>query len=323
MFPRIRNRRGYLTVAVLGSVAATLVLVGLLAAPRTAYELDQVMAQVRGALQLGDAKAGRILKGQGKVDEIPVEIVLSWDGEGRFLAELSGGLNVTYGHDGTITWEQSPTGATRRLELGDRSRNLTQFWILTGFWAAPDSPFKIGLNSRRSTRDAIALDLQLDGSNQTGTIWIDHATGLPTEFVTSEMGQELKVRFENWASSPFLAPRHLTTSKNGRPSIDITFGEPETIAAFPAQTFAQRSNTSKVKFAADEPAQLELVRGRWGHLFVKPIINGKRTGWFAIDTGANGISIDHSQVERLGLTVIGDTRSIGLGGESKTTLVHA
>ena len=110
--------------------------------------------------------------------------------------------------------------------------------------------------------------------------------------------------------------------QNGRPSIDITFGKPETIAAFPAQKFAQRSNSSEVKFAADDPAQLELARGRWGHLFVKPIINGKRTGWFAIDTGANGISIDYSQVEQLGLTVIGDTRSIGLGGESKTTLVH-
>jgi len=59
MFHRIRNRWGYLPVAVLGSVAAFLVLASPLASPRTAYELDKVMAQVRGALQLGDAKAGR------------------------------------------------------------------------------------------------------------------------------------------------------------------------------------------------------------------------------------------------------------------------
>ncbi len=84
MFHRIRNRRGYLTVAVLGSVAALLVLAGLLASPRTAYELDKVMAQVRAALQVGDAKAGRTLDGQGKVDEIPIEVVLAWDHRAAF-----------------------------------------------------------------------------------------------------------------------------------------------------------------------------------------------------------------------------------------------
>jgi len=37
---------------------------------------------------------------------------------------------------------------------------------------------------------------------------------------------------------------------------------------------------------------IETRRGPSGHLWVKPLVNGKDVGWFMFDTGKTGMSID-------------------------------
>jgi len=326
-----RGGRAYRVAAVLLGLAAVVSgLTALLGSSRPTYRLDAVMANVRRALRPlpsgGDA-AGITFGGSGRVDDIELTMAMAWADDGRFLQEIDGpSMSTATGHDGDVTWEQRPTGAVRQLELGDRARALLLNWIFSGYWADPRAPFTLRIDSRESNRAAAALTLVLEGSNQVVTLWLDAESWLPRKVRIRDAGRDQVLRFENWtADSPAGRPiaRAFSLTDGGRLKIELGFDEITAVADFPDGYFVRRPDAARVRFLPQYGTRLEVERGRWGHLFVKPEINGKEVGWFAIDTGATSTSVDRSIVRRLELSVIGDTHSTGVGGEARTTLVRA
>jgi predicted aspartyl protease len=72
-----------------------------------------------------------------------------------------------------------------------------------------------------------------------------------------------------------------------------------------------------------DPARSGPVEARLGgdgHLWVKPRVNGKDIGWFMLDTGKTGMSIDPDVARKLGLDPIGETELYGVGGTAKGEL---
>ena len=69
-----------------------------------------------------------------------------------------------------------------------------------------------------------------------------------------------------------------------------------------------------------DPAQsgpIETRRGPSGHLWVKPLVNGRDVGWFMFDTGKTGMSIDPTVAREHGLPVLGEAELYGIGGVAK------
>ena len=332
------------------AVVACLALAGLALAARpgsarTDHDLDRVMDSVRAALgrQTGARAPGLVLSGSGRVEDIPIRMSFAWDGEGRFLRQIDGpGISTATGHDGVETWEQRPTGAVRLLELGDRSRALLLSWIVSGYWADPAAPFEIRLDSKRTKRRQVALELVLQGSNQTGTLWIDTADWLPRKMRILEHGREQELRFDVWqtvepsppgegadagagagAGAERAVPARMSMTDGGRDKVQLEFTPPVASHGFAHGYFGRRDDAARASFLPEHGTRLEVQRGRWGHLFVRGWVNGEDVGWMAFDTGASSTSVDDDVASRLDLTVIGETRSTGVGGQTRSTLVLA
>ena len=62
---------------------------------------------------------------------------------------------------------------------------------------------------------------------------------------------------------------------------------------------------------------VETRRAPDGHLWVKPLVDGKEIGWFMFDTGKTGMSIEPSVAEAHGIPVVGEAELYGIGGVSK------
>jgi hypothetical protein len=75
-----------------------------------------------------------------------------------------------------------------------------------------------------------------------------------------------------------------------------------------------KDDASRAVFDPTAPTQLDVRRGRWGHLFVKPRLNGEDIGWFAFDTGATRTKIDRGAARKAGLPHLGSLRITGIGG---------
>lgn len=75
------------------------------------------------------------------------------------------------------------------------------------------------------------------------------------------------------------------------------------------------------RFNSTVPARVELKRTPSGHLFVRPKINSKEVGWFALDTGTGGgLTIAPAVAEALKMPAFGKVVYRGAGKEGKGTL---
>jgi len=54
-----------------------------------------------------------------------------------------------------------------------------------------------------------------------------------------------------------------------------------------------------------------------GHSFVQPLIDGAPAGWWHFDSGADGMMIDETIADRLGMPVIARTRTVGADGKPR------
>ncbi len=82
-----------------------------------------------------------------------------------------------------------------------------------------------------------------------------------------------------------------------------------------------RHSGMSVRFP-EAPILLEMRRGKWGHHFVRPRVEGETLGWFAVDTGTARTFINRDWARRLRLTRIGTARGMGIGGRTQQALLR-
>jgi len=96
-------------------------------------------------------------------------------------------------------------------------------------------------------------------------------------------------------------------------------------SAQPALAAAQHAAPSvgAATFDASQPARLEVLRVKTGHLLVKPVVNGVAAGWFIFDTGAGICVISTPQLDKFHLESAGEIDSNGIGGAQQSGLYRA
>src|SRR5205085_6511754 len=77
---------------------------------------------------------------------------------------------------------------------------------------------------------------------------------------------------------------------------------------------APAARPDDTRFAPGPSPAVAVKRVATGHLFVRPEVNGKDVGWFALDTGSGvGMSVAPGVADRLGLPAVGRVVRGGAG----------
>ena len=277
--------------------------------------VDDALTNLRSRLLSCEDSATVWASGTGTMRDIRVTQVFQFDDRGRFVVDVRGPIASLTGFDGTEVWQRDQTGRTRTLQLGDRHRALLSHWLVIGYWVHPEAPVDIGPSDRRVDAGELAISVGLRDTPITGTMIVDVDTWLPKSYVRVDAGFEHEIRFVSWDRS---LGRHVSRE------IEITNGGIvnarfilDTLRAMPTvdpTVYERRADTMQKYYAASGDGPVKNKRGRWGHHFVRPRINGEDIGWLAFDTGARLSIIDDDVAKKLGLELIGDIQAGGVGG---------
>ena len=86
-----------------------------------------------------------------------------------------------------------------------------------------------------------------------------------------------------------------------------------------ASLFALQPDEPDFRFDPEVGPEIEVVRSRSKHLWVRALVNGEDLGLFLFDTGAGFSGLSVEAADKLGLTAFGSTSLTGLGGDVTTT----
>ncbi len=306
---------------VVGLAALCAVAIGPGLASREEPQIDDVLAQVRGALFGHDGVRGGEfieLRGPARIFDMELDGVLVFDGHLSYRTEFTGDFVQISGHDGTITWEQSPGGNVQRLEAGNASFSRLFGWFLTGQWVAPESGLSLSVDRASTRRGMVGLHVDA-GHGAEGVILIDRETWLPEVLRTTQFGREKTATLE-WGErvGGVAVPRRLEMTDDGKTFVRWEIEQRSVLAQAPS--FSQPSDAIKVVYDRSVAPELRTIKASGGHLWVRPLINGKDVGWFLFDTGANGTVIDERIARDLGLVSFGDIDSTGMGGRAESEI---
>ncbi len=241
--------------------------------------------------------------------------------DGRFLEEISGQLGESSGFDGVTAWVNDWSRATRRVDLQDRELSLAPAWIRSGRWLAPDGPFDITINTKRSNEKTVVLTLKLKDGVFAAQITIDRATWLPQSAQAVVSGDRRTWTYSDYKKSAgVMLPHRVKLDASGQTDI-VTITRVTTPTAPAVDAFAYKPHApSNATFDSTAPAKLELKRTRTGHILCRPKLDGQDVGWFILDSGAGLTCIDKAVADKIGLETIGDIPATGMGGTVQTHL---
>jgi hypothetical protein len=298
-------------------LVATLVPVAAQSTPSAAEALARVRAAV-GYERLRGHTNGVVAEGTARFRGLDSRLTFMFAPDGRFRTDIGGPLGGVSGFDGAAGWEVDWSGMPRELELEDLEVAQFNTWVHTGRWLAEDGPFAISLDAAKTDDKQVALKLILKKGVLEATMFIDRATWLPRMASRRAAAGGEVIEFGDYREvMGFRFPHRLTRVVGGVTSVF----EIRSVAAAPA---AARSRFERVtarpadtRWNATAAARVEVRRVRSGHLLVHPLVNGKDTGWFILDTGAGAMVIDTKAADRLGMPALGETVAIGVAGTMK------
>ena len=292
--------------------------------PATAQPgLAEALTGVRGRI-MGPADAWQPramwLSGKGSANEMDLTVTLQFDDHGHYYIAGRGVIGIAFGFDGTTTWTQEATGVTRTMQLGDGERARLGQWIMSGYWAHPAAPVEVFDSDLMTGGDEMALTVRVAGTRVKGTLVLDTNKWLPREFISTISGSRQIMQFVAFETvEGRVVPKEIRIETNDRETFHVEFDEIRVDAAADERVYAPPRSGDNVSYSSSG-GPVENVRGRDGHHFVRPIINGREMGWFAVDTGAGGTSIDRGLAREIGLPTIGSGQSTGVAGQRSVTI---
>ncbi len=246
---------------------------------------------------------------------------LVFDQQGRYLTRFDGPFHQMQGHDGEHTWERNPGGNAQRLQAGNARFQLLFQWFMTSDWliARPGLRLSLGQGKTPSKFATVQLDA---GDGSAGAVTIDRRTWLPTQMSTVQYGRTMVVKLQ-WGErlGERAMPKGIKVMDGGKVKIKWQVEQVRFLESAP--DFSQPQDSLRVVFDRELSPKLKVKKASGGHLWVRPLINGKDVGWFLFDTGASGTIIDTSLAKKLGMPLIGAVDSTGIGGRSTSQLFLA
>lgn len=306
-------------------ITASLLLFHLIStqAPTEPQTATDVMQQVRQATNFSKEKipeTGLQFTGKGTFAGLPAQYTLLFNRQGHFVQTTSSRLTTGSGYDGTHAWIKDLGGEQRIQELADRNNTIVSGLLASSLWLDPGSGMKFTLEEGQPKDGMYTLKFIHQPTEVTGTIQIDAKTWLPVQCSIKAEGQKVTRKWSgiiDFQGIQFPKTHHALSGSDGVESYTI-----ESIQAAP--TFIRNPYAPLITppidviFDDKQPAELEVMRAKTGHLLVKPKVNGKEVGWFIFDSGAGATVLDTKLIKELELEQFGELPAIGVGGTVKT-----
>ena len=284
--------------------------------------IDDVLSRTRNAVFGPTGQPDdRVLELQGpaKLFEMDMQGTFVFDRDGRFRGEFSiGEMAQITGYDGTHTWGHDPSGNVRTLQDGNEKSELLFYWFLSSYWLSPDNDMSLAVSPQDTTGDMVGIHIDA-GHGVEGIVLIDRTTWLPQSLKTTQYGRDMIVNI-GWGErlGDRALPKRLVMIDGGRTKIKWDITRIESLEEAPS--YAKPGDTIRVVFDRAIEPKLRVMKASGGHLWVRPLINGRDMGWFLFDTGADATIIDERIARELDLPRIGELDSTGIGGRTKSVM---
>ncbi len=251
-----------------------------------------VLARARAALH-DEGFAGEIhATGEGEVRGVPVRWSRTCHAGGSLLDNVDGDLSHAMGFDGVAGWCVDASGMPRVLELGDLDELVAVTAVWSGRWIR-DGAVAIG-DVVAATAGEIVLALRA-GAREF-RLALDARSYLPRRLVPAGR-DDAALELADFRPGGFGMLPHVATSR-----------EAWLADTLHVATVERREAASAYGLAHDRPADVAWTTAatvwrttRGGLFVVRPLVDGRDAGWFAIDTGASTLAIDERVAATLGL----------------------
>jgi hypothetical protein len=284
-------------------------------AAATTPSVSPVLAAIRRAV--GFNALGRLAPGFAIVDR---------GGDGQNTTIALGVRRGEYrigdetGFDGHYRWQaDSRRGIAIPNALRQHEKAAWPLWVRSHWWLQPASGINAALIPAETNQAQIALGLRRDGGVVPATLYIDRATMLPQRLVVPYDRGPYEARFSDW--QPYrgvLIARRVDSRYRSESTVRT-----ERIERLGGADFGPPPMRADASFDPAAPAFVPVRRapdfspGVRGHSFVQVRVDGQDAGWWLVDSGADGMLIDEALADRLGMPVLGESRSVGADGQPR------
>jgi len=291
-----------------------------------------------------DASGGYVAKARGKIlGGQKATWQLSWDGSGQFTEAVNtDSLSWRTGATGTSLecWHEDMMRQHMHLELEDMESELITHWVMTGQWAHPPAinlldvellPHTDQKQRQQKGRVAAVLKLRLAGCGKMAArLALDSRSAEPQWLELFTAAGIERWEFQKWKVWPcgMLLPSRMKQ----RPAAggDNTF-KMVSVEEAPFQAKESPVQPSDapvalfphVQYDTEAVSQVVAVRGEGGHILIQGEVDGKEAGLFVLDTGSSGLVLEPQLAEELGLAVVGEQFSTGIGDSIQASLRRA
>jgi hypothetical protein len=270
----------------------------------------------------------RAAVGYGAVRRLPYGFAITEQaGPGQIVTSAFGPhgelrLGDRYGFDGARRWQlDERRGMATPVPIRLHEKNAWPLWARGYAWLAPGSRFRVAVVPEETDGSHVALALTEPDGVLAARLYVDRRTWLPQRLVIPYESGPYTVDYSDYR--PVLGFRlpYATT---------VTYRDSQTVRTVSVAPLARgqaRFSPPPLpddhSFDARLPALVEtrpgtpLGAGVPPHVYVRVAVDGQPAGWFLVDSGADGMMIDTAIADRLGMPVLGRTRSVGADGRPR------
>ncbi|MCP4573720.1 MAG: hypothetical protein GY838_15280 [bacterium] len=301
----------------------------LTACSNTPLSTERTLARIRQAVGItvsGSAGAGfpGVVEARGTIrragEEGSYRLVFDASGSIREEARLRLGFTVVLRD--SQGWSLDSLGDSRKLLLGELEQTRLWLGILTNRWLDHDAGFETAVASASAGK--VALTVGLSGGLRPATVIVDTLTWLPASFSYPTDAGLTTWRLEDYRAVAGRQLAHRAVRDWDGADQYLELDAAVVFADVADSVFAvTRQQLTDHGFDPLLPPEVETRILDTGHVLVRPVIDGRESGWFILDTGADAHVISPRMADSLGLVAFGDYEATGTGGTVRIAMRQA
>lgn len=284
---------------------------------QTPMELEEVVQQVRQVVGWYDWQKSRSVfrfKGAAEYYDMPAEYECTISCDGKYVESIKAQGIHGNGYDGEILWARSFSHPPRKLEFAERALLRAIIAIQTHSWLSENSPYQLSRVPEKDTDHEVCIHLVANDDRIVTEVAIDRNQWLPVRVTRSGVFGPATWEFAKYERHGEVMWARSLVIRNGDEVLNFNVSDVSHDQEIDSLIFSMPHVATEVEWNVSAASRVEVRQASSGHLFVKPRIDGKDVGWFAVDTGTGaGMCISSNVAERIGLPAFGKTFAGGAG----------
>ena len=232
------------------------------------------------------------------------------DQEGRFLTNIGGWANQITCYDGEQIWRMENGVGPYEIDFSEKEFMKMVHWPLIENWQGKKG-IKILKDTLRLDDGLLIFSLDYENGSLNKLKAINSPYQESISFIGSLEQNSIKI------------PKEILI-QTGFPLASYTFLSIEKVVK-PLDWYKRPTyRANGVSFDDQISPELKVRRANTGHIFIKPLIQGKDVGWFLFDSGAGMSLINEDIAKDFDFPVVGEMAMGGIGGTTdKQDIVSA